>query len=336
MEQHCKEFTGKLVLVTGGAGFIGSNLVETLLKNGNAVRVLDNFSTGKRENISPFLQHKDFTLLEGDIREPSLCRKAVTGVDYVFHQAALGSVPRSVKDPGTTVDVNIGGFVHILQACRDEKVKRVIYASSSSVYGDSPTLPKVENAVGKALSPYAITKAANELFAENFSALYGMELIGLRYFNVFGKRQDPTGEYAAVIPRFAASLIARRSPVIHGDGTQSRDFTYIKNVVHANISAALAGSHACNDVYNIACGAKTTLNELFTLLRQELSLFDPAIEKIPPRYDAPRQGDIPHSLASIEKAEKALGYEDPVTFAEGLHATAEWYFKSLQHQGKAG
>lgn len=330
MADRCKALTGSSVLVTGGAGFIGSNLAETLLENGNEVRVLDNFSTGKRENIAPLLTRKGFTLLEGDIRDPEMCRKAASGVDFIFHEAALGSVPRSIKDPGTTVDVNIGGFVHILQAAREAGVKRIIYASSSSVYGDSPTLPKVEELTGKALSPYAITKKVDELFAENFSDLFGMELIGLRYFNVFGKRQDPAGEYAAVIPKFAASLIARKSPLIHGDGTQSRDFTYIENVVHANILSALAGKDACNTSYNVACGEKTSLLELFRVLRQELSRFDPAISGIEPGFDAPRQGDIPHSLASIAKGEKFLGYADPVSFAEGLRATAKWYFDTLQ------
>ena len=331
MEEKCKLLSSCNILVTGGAGFIGSNLVETLLANGNKVRVLDNFSTGKKENIASFFSNRNFSLIEGDIRNMEDCRKAVEGADIVFHEAALGSVPRSLKDPGTTADVNIGGFVHILQACRDAKVKRILYASSSSVYGDSPTLPKVENATGKPLSPYAITKCVNELFAENFHDLFGMEIIGLRYFNVFGKRQDPEGEYAAVIPRFAASLIARKSPVIHGDGSQSRDFTYVSNVVSANILGALAGKESCNQVYNVACGRRTTLLELFTILRRELANFDPEIAAIEPEFDAPRKGDIPHSLASTKKVETLLGYKDPLSFEEGLHLAAKWYFKALKN-----
>lgn len=315
------------ILVTGGAGFIGSNLVETLLKQNNEIVVLDNFATGKRENIAPFAGNPAFRLIEGDIRDIAMCRKAVDGIDYVLHEAALGSVPRSIKDPMTSAEVNISGFVNMLFAAQEAKVKRFVYASSSSAYGDSRTLPKVEDEIGKPLSPYAVTKYVNELYADNFSNLYGIETIGLRYFNVFGRRQDPFGAYAAVIPKFAISLLKHESPVINGDGSYSRDFTYVDNVVQANQLAILADRpEAVNTVYNVAFGERTTLNELFTYLRDCLSGFDPEIAGIEARYGPNRAGDIPHSLAGIEKACRLLGYEPQYNVRQGLKEAAEWYF----------
>jgi len=254
-----KKVNNSHILVTGGAGFIGSNLVEALLTQGNEVIVLDNFMTGKRENLAPFSTDPKFTLIEGDIRDMAMCRKAVAGTDYVLHEAALGSVPRSIKDPMTSTEVNISGFVNMLFAAQEAKVKRFVYAASSSTYGDSVALPKVEDKIGKPLSPYAITKYVNELYAENFGKLYGIETIGLRYFNVFGRRQDPYGAYAAVIPRFVMSLMKHENPVINGDGNYSRDFTYVDNVVQANQLALLADKpEAINTVYNVAFGERTT------------------------------------------------------------------------------
>lgn len=316
------------VLVTGGAGFIGSNLTEYLLAHGNDVVVLDNFSTGKRENIAGFLENSHFALLEGDIRDREACRKAVDGVEYVFHEAALGSVPRSVKDPMTTTDVNISGFVNMLFAAKEAGVRRFIYAASSSVYGDSQAMPKKEESIGKPLSPYAITKYVNELFAENFYRLYGIETIGLRYFNVFGRRQDPEGAYAAVIPAFILSLLRHQSPVINGDGGYSRDFTYIDNVIQANILAATACCSAVNEVFNIACAQSTTLLELFEILRRELGRFDSAILAVQPEFGAFRAGDIPHSLASIEKGRRLLGYAPEWSVERGLSEAVHWYFDS--------
>ena len=317
------------ILVTGGAGFIGSNLVETLLGQNNEVVVLDNFMTGKRENLAPFVGNPAFTLIEGDIRDIAMCRKAVDGMDYVLHEAALGSVPRSIKDPMTSTEVNISGFVNMLFAAQEAKVKRFVYAASSSTYGDSKPLPKVEDRIGKPLSPYAITKYVNELFAENFSKLYGIETIGLRYFNVFGRRQDPFGAYAAVIPKFVISLIKHESPVINGDGSYSRDFTYIDNVVQANQLALLTDNPAAiNQVYNVAFGERTTLNELFYLLRDNLSVFDAEIGNVEAVHQAIRPGDIPHSLASIDKAKKLLGYTPEFSVKQGLAKTARWYFEN--------
>lgn len=317
------------VLVTGGAGFIGSNLVETLLAQGNEVVVLDNFSTGKRENLAPFAANRAFTLVEDDIRDLAACRKAVAGVDYVFHEAALGSVPRSIKDPAATTEVNVSGFVNVFFAAQEAGTKRIVYASSSSVYGDDASLPKVENKTGRPLSPYAVTKCANELFADNFSRIYGIEAIGLRYFNVYGRRQDPEGAYAAVIPKFAASLIRHESPVINGDGSNSRDFTYVDDVVQANQLALLAGTpEAINTVYNVACGERSTLNELFENLRENLAGFHPEIAKVEPQYGPPRIGDIPHSLASIDKARRLLGFSPRYHVKEGLKEAARWYFET--------
>ncbi|MBN2666162.1 MAG: NAD-dependent epimerase/dehydratase family protein, partial [Bacteroidales bacterium] len=295
--------SGCKVLVTGGAGFIGSNLVESLLASDNIVVCLDNFSTGKRENISGFISNPRFRLIEGDIRNYSECAQSVQGVDFVFHQAALGSVPRSIKDPVTSTDVNIGGFVKMINASREAGVRRFIYAASSSTYGDHPGLPKVEDKIGNPLSPYAITKYVDELYAANFAVTYKTESIGLRYFNVFGRRQDPQGAYAAVIPLFVKKLMTHEAPVINGDGTYSRDFTYVDNVVQANHLAAVAADPAAvNQVYNVAHGERTNLNELFEMIKQLIGRFDREVLNLTPSYGPVRAGDIPHSLASIEKA----------------------------------
>ncbi len=322
--------TDSRILVTGGAGFIGSNLAEALLDSGNEVVVLDNFSTGKMENLQSFANRKNFRLITGDIRNMEDCRKAADGIDYIFHQAALGSVPRSIKDPVSSVAVNILGFVNVLLAAKEAGVKRFVYASSSSVYGDSACLPKRENETGTPLSPYAITKFADELFAGNFHDLHGIDTVGLRYFNVFGRRQSPDGSYAAVIPRFAASLLKHESPVINGDGSYSRDFTYIDNVVQANLLAmSTQNKSALNQTYNIACGAETTLNELFSYLREYLAAFDPEVAEVEPLYGPVRSGDIPHSLAAIDKAGTLLGYNPEYSVREGLKYAAKWYFEKL-------
>jgi UDP-N-acetylglucosamine 4-epimerase len=318
------------VLITGGAGFIGSNLAEALLNQGNQVVCLDNFSTGKHENIRPFADHPGFRLIEGDIRNPEDCAKAVEGVEYVLHQAALGSVPRSINDPATTNNVNIGGFVNMLVAARNANVKRFVYAASSSTYGDHPALPKIEENIGKPLSPYAITKYVNELYANVFADLYGMETIGLRYFNVFGKRQDPDGAYAAVIPKFIRSLIDGVPPVINGEGNHSRDFTYVENVVQINQLALLTQNPAAlNTVYNVAFGENTSLNELYGLLTEFLSEFRPEIANIKPVYGPVRQGDVLHSLASIEKARTLLGYQPAYNLRAGLKQAIQWYYEYL-------
>ena len=274
------KLSGKKILITGGAGFIGSNLCESLLDLNNEVVCLDNFTTGKRENLTSFLKNPNFTLMEGDIRNLQDCMSATKEVDYVLHQAALGSVPRSIKDPITSNDVNVGGFLNMLVASRDNKVKRFIYAASSSTYGDSESLPKVEEVIGKPLSPYAITKYVNELYADIFSKNYGLETIGLRYFNVFGKKQDPNGAYAAVIPKFVSQLMKLESPVINGDGNYSRDFTYIDNVIQANLLSITADQKGINTVYNVAFGERNTLNDLMGYLKEYLSAFNPEIQKV--------------------------------------------------------
>jgi UDP-N-acetylglucosamine 4-epimerase len=318
--------SGSRVLITGGAGFIGSNLVESMLKSGNKVVCLDNFSTGKRENISEFLSNENFRLIEGDIRNYSACEEGVRGVDYVFHQAALGSVPRSIKDPVSTTDVNIGGFVKMAYASKEAGVKRFIYAASSSTYGDHPDLPKVEEKIGKPLSPYGITKYTDELFAENFSSIYGIEVIGLRYFNVFGRRQDPMGPYAAVIPLFVKAMLHHESPVINGNGSFSRDFTYVDNVIQVNHLAALVKDQsAINQVYNVAHGERTSLIDLFELIRQVVGRFDKEVLEIEPSFGPARAGDIPHSLASIDKASRLLGYTPEYTVRKGLEEAIGWY-----------
>ncbi|MBN2863868.1 MAG: SDR family oxidoreductase [Bacteroidales bacterium] len=318
------------VLVTGGAGFIGSNLVESLLLSGNHVVCLDNFSTGRRENLKDLMTNPEFRLIEGDIRNYDDCVNAVKNIDYVFHQAALGSVPRSIKDPVSSTDVNIGGFVKMLFASKEAGIKRFIYAASSSTYGDHPDLPKVEDKIGKPLSPYGITKFVDELFASNFASAYHIDVIGLRYFNVFGRKQDPDGAYAAVIPKFLKLLKAHEAPVINGDGTFSRDFTYIDNVIQANHLAALAASReAVNQVYNVAHGERTDLNSLFKIIQEIAAKYDREILKIKPVHGPERAGDIPHSLASVEKARKLLGYAPTHNVTEGLEEAVEWFWKNL-------
>lgn len=321
------------LLITGGAGFIGSNLCEYFLSMGNTVRCLDNFATGKPQNIIPLLEKypEYFELVVGDIRKPEDCAKAVSGMEYVLHEAALGSVPRSIKDPATTNEVNITGFLNMLIASRDAGIKRFVYAASSSTYGDSEKLPKIEDVIGRPLSPYAITKYVDELYADVFARTYGIECIGLRYFNVFGRRQDPHGAYAAVIPLFVKKLIAHEAPTINGDGTYSRDFTYIDNVIHMNECAlTTTNANAVNQVYNTAFGERTTLNQLFSLLKENLSAFDPFITSIEAVYGPNRAGDIPHSLASIEKAKRLLGYNPQFSMAQGLRASCEWYWNNLR------
>lgn len=320
-----------IILITGGAGFIGSNLCEFFLDSGYHVTCLDNLSTGFRSNIDGFINHPEFTFIEGDIRDLETCNKAVNGVDYVLHQAALGSVPRSIKDPITTNAVNVGGFLNMLVASRDAGVKRFVYAASSSTYGDSKELPKVEERIGRPLSPYAITKYVDELYADVFAKTYGMECIGLRYFNVFGSRQSPNGAYAAVIPLFVKNLINHSKPVINGDGEYSRDFTYVANVVQANLLAMTTSNpEAANQVYNVAFGERTTLNQLFGYLKDGLSEFDPAVKEITPKYGPIRDGDIPHSLASIEKAKKLLGYDPEYSVKRGLKEAVSWYWENLK------
>ncbi|WP_136481113.1 SDR family oxidoreductase [Cognatitamlana onchidii] len=320
----------KTVLVTGGAGFIGSNLCETLLVNKVKTVCLDNFSTGKRENILPFLDDNNFKLIEGDIRNLKDCHEACNDVDYVLHEAALGSVPRSIKDPITTNDVNVSGFLNMLVAARDAGVKRFVYAASSSTYGDHEALPKVEEVIGKPLSPYAITKYVNELYADIFQKTYGLDTIGLRYFNVFGRRQDPNGAYAAVIPLFVKQLINHKSPIINGDGSYSRDFTYIDNVVQMNILALTTeNQEALNTVYNVAYGERTTLLDLTDSLKKHLSNFDESIQGISIKHRDNRVGDIPHSLASIDKAKKLLNYNPKYNIDKGLEEAISWYWKHL-------
>ena len=319
------------ILVTGGAGFIGSNLCEYFLNKNYNVICLDNFATGHKHNIAEFLQHTNFQLIEGDIRNFETCQKAVANADYVLHQAALGSVPRSINDPITTNDVNVSGFLNMITASRDAKIKRFIYAASSSTYGDSETLPKIEDVIGKPLSPYAITKYVNELYADIFSKTYGLETIGLRYFNVFGRKQDPNGAYAAVIPKFVMQLIKHKSPVINGDGDFSRDFTYIDNVLEMNELAMFTNnSDAINTVYNTAFGDRNTLNDLVKYLKQYLSEFDSEIANIPIIYGQDRVGDIPHSLASINKAKVLLNYNPKFSMQNGLKEAVNWYWNNLK------
>lgn len=320
------------VLVTGGAGFIGSNLCEYLLREGHKVRCLDNFCTGKPENVIPLLEKfpDSFSLVVGDIRSLEDCRKAVDGMEYVLHEAALGSVPRSIKDPITTNDTNIGGFLNMLVAARDAGIKRFVFAASSSTYGDSESLPKVEEVIGRPLSPYAITKYVDELYADVFARTYGIEFIGLRYFNVFGRRQDPHGAYAAVIPLFVKKLMAHEQPVINGDGEYSRDFTYIDNVIQMNMRAlTTTNPEAVNQIYNTAYGERTTLNQLVSYLKENLSKMDPEIKSIDAIHGPNRVGDIPHSLACIDKAKRLLGYDPKYSMRQGLEECCRWYWKNL-------
>lgn len=330
----------KNILITGGAGFIGSNLCEYFLEN-NKVTCLDNLSTGKYENIETFLSNPNFTYIEGDICDFDTCMLATKDKDYVFHQAALGSVPRSINNPVATTDVNIGGFVKMLHAAVQNKVTRFIYAASSSTYGDLTTMPKVEDYIGKPLSPYAITKYVNELYAENFAKIYGIETIGLRYFNVFGRRQDPNGAYAAVIPKFVIQMMNNQAPTINGDGTYSRDFTYIDNVIHANEQAATTPTNNIlehtkpnnsymSEVFNVAYGQRTSLNQLFAELKKELSQYDPKIGELDVIYGDIRGGDVPHSLASIKKAAEILNYSPKYDIASGLKEACKWYWEYLR------
>lgn len=319
------------IVITGGAGFIGSNLCDYFLSKGHEVVCLDNFATGHRHNIKDYINHPHFRLVEGDIRNLADCQKAVQGADYVLHQAALGSVPRSIADPITTNEVNVSGFLNMLVASRDAHIKRFVYAASSSTYGDSVGLPKVEEVIGKPLSPYAITKYVNELYAEIFSRTYGLESIGLRYFNVFGRRQDPKGAYAAVIPKFVMQLMALESPKINGDGNYSRDFTYIDNVIQMNeLAMSTTSKEAVNSVFNTAYGDRNTLNDLVGYLKEYLSKYDPKIADVAIEYGPNRAGDIPHSLASIDKAKELLGYDPKFSLQEGLKEAVDWYWNNLK------
>lgn len=320
----------KKIVVTGGAGFIGSNLSEYLLASGAIVTCLDNFATGHRHNIEPFLSNTNYRLIEGDIRDLETCQTACKGQDFVLHQAALGSVPRSINDPITSNEVNVSGFLNMLVASRDQGVKRFVYAASSSTYGDSEALPKVEEKIGKPLSPYAITKYVNEVYADNFKRTYNLDTVGLRYFNVFGRRQDPNGAYAAVIPLFVKQLMSYESPVINGDGTYSRDFTYIDNVIQMNVLAMTTENElAINQVYNTAVGDRTTLVELVNYLKKYLSVFDSEISKVEVKHGPNRKGDIPHSLASVEKAKELLNYSPTHVISAGIEEAVKWYWKNL-------
>lgn len=305
-------------LVTGGAGFIGSNIVSELLKQGQQVVVLDNFATGKRENILPLMKDKNLTMIEGDLRSFHIVRSAVKGVDYILHQGALPSVPRSINDPITSNDVNILGMLNILEAAKEFGVKRVVVASSSSIYGNSESLPKVETMPINPMSPYALTKYAQERYCQIFSQIYGLETVALRYFNVFGPRQDPTSQYSAVIPKFIRLIMADKEPVIYGDGSQSRDFTFVENNVWANIQACTAPK-AAGEVINIACGERYTLIELVQMINEILG------KNIEPKFETDRAGDVKHSLAGIEKAKELLSYEVRVDFKEGLRRTVDFF-----------
>ena len=320
----------KQVLVTGGAGFIGSNLCENLLEHGNKVTCMDNFLTGKKSNIAHLIGHGNFTLLEGDIRNPHDCNKATDGTEIVLHQAALGSVPRSINDPLTTNEININGFLNMLYSSKEQGVKRFVYAASSSTYGDSKELPKKEEVIGMPLSPYAVTKYVNELYAHVFSNLYGMETIGLRYFNVFGRKQDPNGAYAAAIPKFIKAFMNHESPKINGDGSQTRDFTYIDNVIQANhLAGSTQNKDAINKVFNIACGDQSILLDLVENLRLLLSNFDSKIASVKITHGPERVGDVKHSLASIEKAQTLLNYQPTHNVSKGLNEAIEWYWNNL-------
>lgn len=331
MNDFKNKLNNKNILVTGGAGFIGSNLCEELISLGANVTCLDNFSTGFRENLEAIKNHPNFKLIEGDIRNLEDCKTACENQDFVLHEAALGSVPRSINDPITSNDVNVGGFLNMLVAARDANVKRFVYAASSSTYGDSESLPKVEDVIGKPLSPYAITKYVNELYADVFKRTYDFDTIGLRYFNVFGRKQNPNGAYAAVIPKFVMQLMNHESPVINGGGEYSRDFTYIDNVILMNLLALTSDNSASvNQVYNTAFGERTTLNDLVSNLKEYLSDFDPKIADVEVIYGDYRKGDVPHSLASIDKAKKLLEYQPKHSMKEGLKEAVKWYWNNLK------
>jgi len=324
------QLSGKEVLVTGGAGFIGSNLCDYLVKSNNVVFCLDDLSTGKKENIDPLLDLPNFHFIKGDIRDFETCKDATSKVEIVFHQAALGSVPRSIDNPLLTHSVNNTGFLNMLEASRQNKIERFIYAASSSSYGDSKELPKVEDNIGKPLSPYAVTKLTNELYARIFADLYKIKVIGLRYFNVFGRKQDPDGAYAAAIPKFIKLLLDGQPPVINGDGSQSRDFTYIDNVIQANMLAATTQNQdAFNQVYNVAYGMQTDLNELLKLITKELAFYKPIVMGIRPIYGTERIGDVKHSHADISKAERLLNYQPEYSLASGMKKAIEWYAANL-------
>ncbi|MBN8697942.1 MAG: SDR family oxidoreductase [Bacteroidetes bacterium] len=324
---HHIDISGKTFLVTGGAGFIGSNLVEYLLKyRAKKVIVMDNLATGFEENLKPYLSLPNFEFFKGDICEINDCHKACAGVDHVFHDAALGSVPRSIKNPIATHNVNATGFINVLIAARDAKVKRVVYASSSSVYGDSKVMPKVEDKIGKQLSPYAVSKMTNELYGEIFAKTYQMEIVGLRYFNIFGPRQNPQGEYAAAIPLFINALLKGESPMINGDGEQTRDFTFVENAVQANIKAMFADlKNAQGDVFNIAVGERVSLNQLIDILRKLIGT------EVKQTHRADRPGDVRDSLADISKAKTILGYDPKVKIEDGLSNTLEWFKKQYSY-----
>lgn len=315
---------GTTFLVTGAAGFIGSNLCEAILKKGCIVRGLDNLSTGKLENLDDFKSDPNFTFIQGDIRDLDTCMSCCDGVDYVLHQAAWGSVPRSIEMPLLYEEINIKGTLNMLEAARQKKVKRFVYASSSSVYGDEPNLPKVEGREGNLLSPYALTKRVNEEYAKQYSMHYGLETIGLRYFNVFGKRQNPEGAYAAVIPKWINELINHEIPTINGDGTQSRDFTYIENVVEANLKSCIADSASSGKSFNIAFGGQETLRNVLSFIMESIGV------QIAPRYTSIRKGDIKHSNANISLATTYLNYSPTISFKDGIHMSIKWY-KSIVH-----
>ncbi|WP_422105134.1 SDR family oxidoreductase [Winogradskyella sp.] len=320
-QYHTEDLSQLSFLITGGGGFIGSNIVEYLLKYGaKKVRVLDNFSNGYRENLTEFMAHPSFELVEGDIRDLTTCKEAMDGIDFVSHQAALGSVPRSINDPATSNEVNISGFLNMLIALKDSPtVKRMVYAASSSTYGDSKTLPKVEDTIGKPLSPYAVTKYVNELYADVFGKTYNTDVIGLRYFNVFGPKQSPNGAYAAVIPLFMQALKDNKPSKINGDGEQTRDFTFVDNAVQANIRGFFASKEAANEVFNVACGERISVNYLWDALR---AAADSDLEAV---YGPARQGDVRDSLADISKAEQLLGYKPQYTVREGLKVTWDYF-----------
>ena len=330
MQNNLKELTNKHLLVTGGAGFIGSNLCAYLLQNNVKVTCLDNLITGKLENIEELMSNANFKFINGDITNLNDCTNACKDIDIILHQAALGSVPRSIENPINTNNINISGFLNILWAAKASNIKRVVYAASSSTYGDSKKLPKIEDEIGLPLSPYAVTKYVNELYAGVFSSLYNLELIGLRYFNVFGRKQDPNGAYAAVIPKFVSQLMKGESPVINGDGNYSRDFTYIDNVIHANLlSLITSDQNSLNTVYNVAYGERNTLNDLIVYLKEYLSDFDSKIRNIKVVYGPYREGDIPHSHASINKAKELLGYKPDFSLEKGLKEAVKWYWENL-------